>query len=272
MSVGPSSTQSTRLPSIASPPSSIVDRRGGADDRARAGSCSRIDVEHRLDALRRGGVHLVHDADVGHAEVRLAGVVAQLVPGAVRVDDDDEEVGPEERRVVVAAVPEDHVGLLLGLREDAPVVDAGEDEVAPRRCAARTPRAPRSCSRRRRGPRSARSAGRLAAPGRRRASGGGGRRPGARRRAGSRDAAGGLALARAGAHRADGDAPASPSGSSVSAGREEPEVGARGERARGEVHHVLVGDVGVGEDDLVDRALADELVELASAWIGMPSG
>ena len=34
-----------------------------------------------------------------------------------------------ERRVVVAAVPEDHVGLGLRLREDRRVVDAGEDEV-----------------------------------------------------------------------------------------------------------------------------------------------
>ena len=50
--------------------------------------------------------------------------------GPVRVDDDDVQVGPDERRVVVAAVPHDHVGLVLGGLQDRAVVDAGEDEVA----------------------------------------------------------------------------------------------------------------------------------------------
>ena len=61
-------------------------------------------------------------------QVRLAGVVRELVAGAQRVDDDDREVGREEREVVVAAVPEDHVGLRLGAGEDLAVVDAGVDD------------------------------------------------------------------------------------------------------------------------------------------------
>ena len=65
-----------------------------------------------------------------HAQVRLAGVVAQLVSRPVRVDDDDVNVRLDERRVVVAAVPDDDVGFLLGGLEDRCVVDAGEDEVA----------------------------------------------------------------------------------------------------------------------------------------------
>jgi len=83
-----------------------------------------------FDALLRRAVHLVHDADVGHAEVRLARGVAELVPGAMRIDDDDVQVGLDERRVVVAAVPKDDVRFLLRSAQDAFVVDAGEDEVA----------------------------------------------------------------------------------------------------------------------------------------------
>ena len=47
----------------------------------------------------------------------------------MRVDDHDVHVGLDKRRVVVAAVPEDDVGLLLGPLEDRGVVDAREDEV-----------------------------------------------------------------------------------------------------------------------------------------------
>jgi hypothetical protein len=47
----------------------------------------------------------------------------------MRIDDDDVQVGLDERRVVVAAVPEDDVRFLLRRAQDALVVDAGEDEV-----------------------------------------------------------------------------------------------------------------------------------------------
>ncbi len=77
-----------------------------------------------------GAVDLVHDADVRHPQVRLAGVVAKLVARPVRVDDDEVQVRPDERRVVVAAVPDDHVCLLLGRLQDRRVVDPREDEVA----------------------------------------------------------------------------------------------------------------------------------------------
>ncbi len=50
--------------------------------------------------------------------------------GPVRVENDEMEVGPDERRVVVAAFPDDHIGLVLGQVEDLRVVDAGKDEVA----------------------------------------------------------------------------------------------------------------------------------------------
>ena len=74
--------------------------------------------------MRLGRVDLVDDDDVGHAEVRLARVVAQLVPGAKRVGDDNVQARPEERQVVVPAVPDHDVGLLLGLAQDLLVVDS----------------------------------------------------------------------------------------------------------------------------------------------------
>ena len=86
-------------------------------------------VEDRVDAFLRRAVDLVHDADVCHSQVRLARVVAELVAGAMRVDDDDVEIGLDERRVVVAAVPEDHVCLALRGPEDSFVVDPREYEV-----------------------------------------------------------------------------------------------------------------------------------------------
>jgi hypothetical protein len=67
---------------------------------------------------------------VGSLEVRLAREVGELVARPVRVDDGDVEVGLVERRVVVAAVPDDDVRFLLGLAEDRLVVDAGVDDVA----------------------------------------------------------------------------------------------------------------------------------------------
>ena len=94
------------------------------------GLCSRSTPRPRRRPRDRRCVDLVHDADVGHAQVGLARVVARLVPRPVRVDDDEVQVRPDERRVVVAAVPEDHVGLLLGRVEDRRVVDPGEDDVA----------------------------------------------------------------------------------------------------------------------------------------------
>src|SRR5690606_8937985 len=87
-------------------------------------------VQHGLDIRRAGGVDLVHHQHVGHAEVGLAGVVRRLVAGTVRVDDGDGQVGPEEREVVVAAVPQDDVGFALSLLQDLAVVDAGVDHVA----------------------------------------------------------------------------------------------------------------------------------------------
>ena len=105
------------------------DRRGGLDDDGGAVDAPDVGAQ-RVDGGDVGGVHLVDDDDVRHPQVGLAGVVGQLVPDAQRVRDDDVEVGLVERRVVVAAVPQDDVRLLLRLRQDVAVVDAGVDDRA----------------------------------------------------------------------------------------------------------------------------------------------
>ena len=86
----------------------------------------RLDVgQHSGDLLRLRRVDLVHDDDICHAQVRLSRVVPKLVAGPKRIDDDDEQIRPEEREVVVPAVPDHDVGLLLRLLEDLAVVDTG---------------------------------------------------------------------------------------------------------------------------------------------------
>jgi hypothetical protein len=87
-------------------------------------------LQKLLDVLRVRRVDLVDDQQVGHAEVGFAGVVQRLVPGPVGVEKGDVKVGLVERRVVVTPVPEDDLGLLLGLAEDLLVVDAGVDDEA----------------------------------------------------------------------------------------------------------------------------------------------
>ena len=81
VSVGPSSTARTRLPRICS----ASRRRRTARRRGRPSRSGRVladRVEHGVDAPLRGAVDLVRHADVGHAQVRLARVVAKLVaPG-----------------------------------------------------------------------------------------------------------------------------------------------------------------------------------------------
>src|SRR5712691_4618216 len=83
---------------------------------------------HKLDVLGRRRVDLVDHDDVGQADVRLAGIVRELVTWAERIRDDDEQVRAEERRIVVPAVPKEDLRLLLRLAEDLFVVYAGVDD------------------------------------------------------------------------------------------------------------------------------------------------
>ena len=221
----------------------------------------RVDrLENRIDSFLRRAVHLVDDADVRHAEVRLARVVAQLVPWAVRIDDDDVEVGLDERRVVIAAVPQDHVGFLFRRAQDLLVVDAGEDEVSfgemwlvllallDRRIGGFEVLVAlealhglfREISVRHRMPEDGDLLAGLAEE-----FGG---------------SPGGLALAGSGADRADRDGRLARSEHRL-ARRDQAVRSARRERTRADVHHVLVRHVRVGEDDVVDLMLPHELLE-----------
>jgi hypothetical protein len=106
-----------------------LERRRGADDRRpRIHRADRL--EDCLDSFLGRGVDLVHDTRIGHAQIDLAGVVAELVAGSVRIDDDEVQIGMDEGDVVVAPVPDDDVGLLLSPLEDGAVVDPREDEIA----------------------------------------------------------------------------------------------------------------------------------------------
>ena len=77
-----------------------------------------------------GAVALVDEDDIGHAEVGFAGVVGQLMARAQGVGDADVEVAAVERQVVVAAVPQDHVRLLLRGADDLLIVHASVDHEA----------------------------------------------------------------------------------------------------------------------------------------------
>ena len=77
-----------------------------------------------------GAIHLVDDHDVGHVQHRLTGMVGVELVGSQCVHHHDVQVGLQERKVVVAAVPQDEVGFCLCGREHAFVVDACEDHAA----------------------------------------------------------------------------------------------------------------------------------------------
>ena len=93
----------------------------------RRGCCSRSSSI----ALEIGRVDLVDDHDIGHAQVGFAGVVASArCPGRSGSATTMCRSGSIEGEVVVAAVPHDDVGLCLRLPQDGRVVDARVDDRA----------------------------------------------------------------------------------------------------------------------------------------------
>jgi hypothetical protein len=234
--------------------------RAGLDDR-------RARVERRdvapdlIEPLGRRGVDLVDDHHIGRTQVGLPWVIAQLVTGSQRIDDDDEEVRAVEREIVVAAIPQDDVRLGLGRPQDLGVVHPGvhhstgvevglvllalldrrpvEREVLVRR-EALDPLALE------------------VAVGHRVAHDHDAQAPLLEE---DRDPAGRLALACAGARRADRD-DRTPAGQHRPARAEQDEVRAGGEGTRRGVHDVLVADVAVGEHHGVGALVADHPLEL----------
>jgi hypothetical protein len=225
----------------------------------------------RVDGTGFGGIDLVDDHDIGHPQVRLAGVKATLIARSQRVGDNEEEVWPVEREVVVATVPQDDVGLELGLMQDRPVVDTcvhdppGVEmglvllalfdrrlepieiavgsvaldtlggEVAVRHGVADDDRCDAPIGE----------------------EGG--------------NVSGRLALARPRSRRADrDDRTAAPEHRPI--GAQEREVRPRRERSRRRVHHGLVAHVAVGEHHRIDVVVADDLLELLLGQDGNPGG
>ena len=116
-----------RRPDRRAAPASAARRIGAVGLTARKPS---IAVSH---LLRRGGIDLVDDQHIGHAGDRLARMVGGDLARPQRVGHHDVQIGADERKIVVAAVPDDDVGLRSRPRvEDRGVVDAGEDQIAER--------------------------------------------------------------------------------------------------------------------------------------------
>jgi len=104
-------------------------RMGGPKALLRFGGETFLTRAARL--LARPGVASVV-AVVGPAQVGLQGMVGGLVPGPVRVRDHDLQPRAEERQVVDAAVPDDHLHLPLGFGQDRDVVDTDVHHAARR--------------------------------------------------------------------------------------------------------------------------------------------
>jgi hypothetical protein len=103
--------------------------RCGADDRPvlNHGADFGFDLRHLL-RRRRGRLH--HHHQIGHPQHRLARMVAGHLSRAQRVGQYDMQVGTQHRKIIVAAVPQDHIGLSPGRGGDFGIVHAREHDVA----------------------------------------------------------------------------------------------------------------------------------------------
>ena len=72
----------------------------------------------RLDVRRRRRIHFVDDDHSARRKFTSPGIIAQFVSGTMRIRDHDLQVRLVERRVVIAAIPQDDVGFLLRLTQD----------------------------------------------------------------------------------------------------------------------------------------------------------
>ena len=198
-------------------------------------------------------------------------MVAQFVPGPERVGHDDVQVGLEKRQIVVPAVPQDDVRLRLRLPENLLVVHASVNHQPP--VEVRLVLLPFFD-------------GTLVAV---EVGVGGeplhplGRQVAVGHRMADDDhllphlleqvahVAGGLALATAGAHGADGDDRLAALQHRRPAAHQT-EIGPGRHHQRAAVHHVLVGHVGVGEHHLIHFPLADQRRQFRLRVDGNPVG
>ena len=248
---------------------------GDSAEMTRAVGFTRLDVrEHLLDVVRLGRVDLVDDDDVGHPQVRLARVVAELVPGPERVDDDD-RAGRARRTGSRCCPPSQTMtsASASARSQDRLVVDAGvhdhaqlDRELVLLALLDRRVRGVDLLERR-----EALHAHRLEVAVRHRMPDERDLQAGVEQDAA--DLAARLALAAAGADGADRDHGLRRSRASSRSGPSRRKSAPAARTIDALCITVLVREVGVGEDDLVDPlALGSASASSSSGLIGMPSG
>ena len=96
--------------------------------------CARIDraqgVRQQRDVACRRFVDLVDDEHIGHAGHRLAGVMGGDPARTQSIGHANMKIGPDKRKVVIAAIPNNDLCLPLGQPQDRRVVGAGEYDIA----------------------------------------------------------------------------------------------------------------------------------------------
>lgn len=223
------------------------------------------------EGLRRGGVGLGDEKDIGHAQVRLARMVDVLMSRAVGVEKGDVQISDVEGKVVVPAVPEDDIPLPGGFLENRGVVHPGEDASALRDVgevllplldgAAGGVEIFRACEALHPLPGEVAVGHGVADDDR--------MEPHLPQEAG--DGAADRAFAAAGADGRHGDH-GKGAGQLGPPRAQQVKIGAGRERPAGQVHHLLVGDVAVGEDDLLHPTLANDLFEFLFGEDGNAAG
>ena len=108
----------------------IHEERGGSFDHDRIGIELVQGSTHFHDGFGVGSVHFVDDEYIGSTDVGLTRVVSFLVTGAVRVGNNDLQVGDIEREVIIPAIPEDDIHFLFSLAQDGFIIDTGIDDHA----------------------------------------------------------------------------------------------------------------------------------------------
>src|SRR5581483_10278306 len=111
VSVGPSSTTSTRLPLICS--GAATETRHAVSRTVALGLCFRMLSRKTWTSPVAAVSTLLITTKVG-----ISGIVSEFVSGTMRVGNHDLQVGNIKGRVIVAAIPQDQIGFLLSLADD----------------------------------------------------------------------------------------------------------------------------------------------------------
>ncbi len=87
-------------------------------------------INHVLNVRAGSGIDFVDDNDIRHSYDGLAGMMRGDLTRAQGVGHSDRQVGPDEGKVVVAAVPQDDLAIGLGCGEDLGVVNPRKHHVS----------------------------------------------------------------------------------------------------------------------------------------------